>query len=358
MCADTGAREMKNWKETLVSSDSSIMNAMKMIDDSSMQIALVVDDNSHLIGIVTDGDIRRGLLKGLPLDQPVKLIMNKDFTMVGPQTTPQDIFRIMRQKELRQIPVVDDNGCIVDLKILDDMVQQIDRDNLIILMAGGMGTRLQPLTDDCPKPLLKVGNKPILETILDNFIDFGFKKFYISVNYMAEMIESYFGDGSRWGVQIQYIREDRALGTVGALGLLPVRPASPLIIMNADVLTKVNFQHLLDFHHTNKSKATMCVRDYHMQVPFGVVTTEQHRLVNIDEKPSHRFFVNAGIYVLEPDVLQLIAKDSFLDMTNLFQKLIASGYETVAFPIREYWMDVGRLDDFERANGEFLKVFG
>jgi dTDP-glucose pyrophosphorylase len=349
---------MKNWKETLVNPDSSIINAMKIIDDSSMQIALVVDCGTHLIGIVTDGDIRRGLLKGLPLDQPVKLIMNRDFINVGLHTTRQEVLNIMKDKELRQIPVLDDNGCVIDLKIISDMMQHIDRDNLVVLMAGGMGTRLQPLTDDCPKPLLKVGNKPILETILDNFIDFGFRKFYISVNYMAEVIISYFGDGSRWDVQIQYLHEDKALGTAGALGLLPVYPLSPLIVMNADVLTKVNIQHLLDFHNSNKAIATMCVRDYHMRVPFGVAATEQHRLISIDEKPSHRFFVNAGIYVLEPEVLKLIDKNSFLDMTNLFNKLILAGYETVAFPIREYWMDVGRLDDFERANGDFLKVFG
>jgi dTDP-glucose pyrophosphorylase len=331
---------------------------MKIIDDSSLQIALVVDQDTHLIGIVTDGDIRRGLLKGLSLNKPVKLIMNKNFTTAGLQTTQQEVLNIMKEKELRQIPVLDEDGRVVDLKIISDINQPVEHDNWVVLMAGGVGKRLQPLTDDCPKPLLKVGNKPILETILESFIDFGFKRFYVSVNYMADMIETYLGDGSRWGAEIKYIREDKALGTVGALGLLPISPESPVIVMNADVLTKVNFQQLLDFHQANKSKATMCVRDYHMQVPFGVVTTEQHRLVSIDEKPSHRFFVNAGIYVIDPDIIELIVKNSFLDMTSLFEKIIAFGYETAAFPIREYWMDVGRLDDYERANGEFLKVFG
>jgi dTDP-glucose pyrophosphorylase len=348
---------MKSWKKTLMSSDNSIIEAMRIIDESSMQIALVVDQNGHLIGIVTDGDIRRGFLKGIPIDQPVKEIMNREFTTVTFQAGRQEVLSIMRQKTLRQIPVLDDSGCVIDLKIMDDMIQQVDRENEVVLMAGGVGSRLQPLTDDCPKPLLKVGSKPIMEIILDNFIDFGFKKFYISVNYMAEMIVSYFGDGSRWGVQIQYIHEDKALGTAGSLGSLPIRPVAPLIVMNADVLTKVNFQHLLDFHNTNKSKATMCVRDYHVQVPFGVVVTEQQRLVSIDEKPTHRFFVNAGIYVLEPEIIDLIPKESFLDMNILFERLITKGWEAVAFPIREYWMDVGRLDDFERANGEFVKVF-
>jgi len=348
---------MKSWKKTLMSPDNSIIEAMRIIDESSMQIALVVDQNGHLIGIVTDGDIRRGFLKGIPIDQPVREIMNREFTTVTFQAGRQEVLSIMRQKTLRQIPVLDDSGCVMDLKIMDDMIQQVDRENEVVLMAGGVGSRLQPLTDDCPKPLLKVGSKPIMEIILDNFIDFGFKKFYISVNYMAEMIVSYFGDGSRWGVQIQYIQEDKALGTAGSLGSLPMRPVAPLIVMNADVLTKVNFQHLLDFHNTNKSKATMCVRDYHVQVPFGVVVTEQQRLVSIDEKPTHRFFVNAGIYVLEPEIIDLIPKESFLDMNILFERLIAKGWEAVAFPIREYWMDVGRLDDFERANGEFVKGF-
>ncbi len=224
-------------------------------------------------------------------------------------------------------------------------------------MAGGTGSRLQPLTDDCPKPLLMVGNKPLLETIVENFVEFGIRKIFVSVNYKADMIETFLGNGSRWSIDIYYLREKERMGTVGALGLLPERPAHPLIVMNGDVLTKANFQYLLDFHQSHRAKATMCVRDYHFQVPYGVVKTDQHRLIGIDEKPVQQFFVNAGIYVLEPEILDLIPYDAYLDMPDLFEELFKQGRETIVFPIHEYWMDIGKIDDLERARGEYAKNF-
>ncbi len=348
---------MKDWKKTLVKTETKIIHAMEIIDQSSLQIALVIGDGDRLVGLVTDGDIRRGLLRGVALDEPVEKIMKKDYTTAGIEVSKEVILQQMKQKELRHIPVVDAWGHIVDLKILDDLIEMSPKDNFIILMAGGQGSRLKPLTMDCPKPLLKVGSKPLMETIIENFIEYGFHKFFISVNYKAEMIEEYFQDGSRWGVSIRYIHEDIQMGTAGSLALLPEIPEIPVIIMNADLLTKVNFQHLLDFHQSHKAKATMCIRDYHFQCPYGVIKTEHYRLTRIEEKPTHSFFVNAGIYVLEPDMLELIPKDMKTDMTEFFEKAIELGYETVAFPIREYWMDIGMVDDFERANGEYSEIF-
>lgn len=348
---------MKDWRKTLITPSAHISEAIKIIDASALQIALVIDDDSRLVGVVTDGDIRRALLKGLSLDHSVHLIMNKDFTAVGIDSGRDTILELMKRKDLRQIPVVDERGCVVDLKLMTEMIQSPERQNWVVLMAGGMGTRLQPLTDDCPKPLLKIGDKPLLATIVEKFMEFGFRRFFVSVNYKAEMIEAFLGDGSRWGVQIDYLREGRYMGTAGALSLLPARPSHALIVMNGDVLTSVNIQHLLDFHLANKAKATMCVRNYHFKFPFGVIKADQHRLTNIEEKPLQRFLVNAGIYVLEPETLDFVPKDSFFDMPSLFEKLIAQGYETAAFPIREYWMDIGRIDDFERANGEFTEIF-
>jgi len=223
------------------------------------------------------------------------------------------------------------------------------------LMAGGLGSRLGELTKDTPKPLLKVGTKPILEVILENFISHGFHRFYISVNYKAEMIRDYFGDGSRWGVEIRYLHEHKRLGTAGALSLLPDNPTLPVLVMNGDLLTKVNFRQLIDFHNETNSKATMCVREFELQVPYGVVQIANHRLRAIEEKPVQRFFVNGGIYVLSPDMLQFIPEDSFYDMPTLFDEIIARGEETSVFPIREYWIDIGRADDFERANDEVYK---
>jgi dTDP-glucose pyrophosphorylase len=349
---------MKNWKNTLITPATPIREAMKIIDTSSLQIALVTDRDLRLIGVVTDGDIRRGLLKGIALDEPVDLILNRDFTAVGPQIARDEILGLMKGKELRQIPVLDEQGKVVDLKIMDDLISQPDKENWVVIMAGGIGSRLQPLTDALPKPLLKVGNKPLIETIVENFVMLGFRRFYISVNYKADMIETFLGDGARWGADIRYLREIMTMGTAGALGLLPDKPAHPLIVMNGDVLTKINMRHLLDFHMSHKAMATMCIQDYYFKVPFGVVKTKQHRLAGINEKPEHRFYVNAGVYVLEPDVLGLIPKDTPYNMTTLFEKLIELKHETVVFPVREYWIDIGRIVDLEKANGEYSAIFG
>jgi dTDP-glucose pyrophosphorylase/predicted transcriptional regulator len=348
---------MKDWKNTIIGPDTPILEAMRIIDESSMAISLVINAEQHLIGVITDGDIRRGILRGVTLDQPVHLVMSRQFTSVPVGTSHAEILNLMKLKGLRQIPEVDDRGRVVGLKILADLIEPVRRDNWVVLMAGGLGTRLRPLTDTCPKPLLKVGDKPLLKTILENFIAHDFHKFYISVHYKAEMIENYLGDGSRWGININYLREAERLGTAGALGLLPDKPVHSVIVMNGDVLSNVNFQHLLDFHQSHKAKATMCVWDYHVKVPYGVIKTDQHRLTGIDEKPIQQFFVNAGIYVLEPDVLDFIPKNTQWDMPDLFALLINKGYETIAFPIREYWMDIGRVDDFIQANGEYHEVF-
>jgi len=348
---------MKKWSKSLVGISTPILQAMKIIDESSMQIALVVDSEDQLIGVVTDGDIRRGLLQGVNLDQPVDLIFNRTFTSVREDAGRDEILSAMHERKLRHIPVLDREGRIVDLKILDEMVQVPAKDHWVVLMAGGTGSRLLPLTEDCPKPLLKVGSKPLLETILENFIEYGFGKFYVSVNYKGEMIEAFLRDGRRWGIEIRYLREPMPMGTAGALSLIPERPADSLIVMNGDVLTKINVRHLLDFHQVHKAAATMCVKNYRLDVPYGVVKTDQHRLTGIDEKPSHRLFVNAGLYVLEPDVLRFIPERAPCNMPDLFERLIAEKCEVVVFPVREYWIDVGRMDDLERANGEYPEVF-
>jgi dTDP-glucose pyrophosphorylase len=348
---------MKDLKKVLVSPDTPILEAIRIIDDSSMQIVLVVDVENRLMGTVTDGDIRRGILKGVCLDNPVRQVMNTEPTIARLNEGRERILSLMKKKQFRHIPIVDDKGCVVGIEILEDLLQGHNRDNWVVLMAGGAGSRLGGLTTDCPKPLLKVGKKPILETILENFIEYGFRRFFISVNYKAEMVEAHFKDGSQWGVEISYIREETKLGTAGPLGLLPEKPSEPLLVMNGDLLTNMNFQQLLDFHMERQAIATMCVREYHFQVPYGVVGIEKQRLVGIEEKPVHRFFVNAGIYVLEPSTLDLIPQNTNFDMPALFEILIKQNREIAPFPIREYWLDIGRLDDLERANGEYTGVF-
>ena len=348
---------MSSWNEVLVSLQTSIKEAIRILDQSSKQIVLVVDDGQRLLGTVTDGDIRRGILKGVSLTDAVSQIMNPEPTAARVDEGRDSILAAMQRKQLHHIPLVDENRCVVGLETLDELIQSRTRPNRVILMAGGLGSRLRPLTDDCPKPMLKVGNKPLLETILDNFIEYGFRHFYISVNYMGDVVKSYFGDGSRWGVEISYLQEDQKLGTAGALSLLPEKPVETLLVMNGDLLTKVNFSQLLDFHASHRSTGTMCVREYDFQVPYGVVKLNGHRIISIDEKPIQRFFVNAGIYVLEPAALDLIPANAYFDMPTLFEKLIGAQKETAVFPIREYWLDIGQLADYDRANGEFKQVF-
>ncbi len=346
------------WRELMVSPDTPILKTLEIIDASARQIALVVDRDERLLGTVTDGDVRRGLLKGKSLQDPVSQVMNPYPTVASPYDSRENILALMKIKQLKQIPVVDEDGRVLHVEILQELLRPVRKENTVVLMAGGFGTRLRPLTQECPKPLLKVGDKPILETILHNFIEHGFYRFYISVHYKAEMIQQYFGDGSRWNVEIQYLHEDESLGTAGALSLLPERPASPFFVMNGDLLTKVNFEQLLDFHTVHRAKATMCVREYEHQVPYGVVRLNRHQLLGIEEKPVQRFFVNAGIYVLDPSVLDLIPRRTYFDMPSLFDALVKRQEQTIAFPIREYWLDIGRMGDFERANLEFAEVFG
>ncbi len=352
---------MQNWKKTAITPETSIRETIRIIDRSALQIALVVDPDDKLLGTVTDGDIRRGILKGVSLDAPVKQIYYVSPLTASIDDDPETMHRIMKEQYINQLPVLDHEGRVVQLKVLKEILAEKKQKNPVILMAGGLGTRLRPLTESCPKPLLKIGGTPVLETILQGFIDNGFNNFYLSVNYKAEMIEDYFQDGSKWGVSIKYLREDKRLGTAGSIKLLPDRPSMPFIVMNGDLLTKVNFKQLLEFH-TNNNKlsnamATMCVREYTIQIPYGVIKKEGNRLIRLDEKPIQRFFVNGGIYVFEPKILDLIPENQYFDMTDLFDNIMAKNYKTIIFQIREYWMDIGHKNDFEIAEGEYGEIF-
>ena len=344
---------MKNWKEILIQKDATIHEAIKKIDSASLQIVLVVDDELRLLGTVTDGDIRRGILKGLPYEEPVVKVMNSSPITTIQNVSKEETLKLMQGQQVTRIPILDGKGQVVGIEILGELLKPKSKENIVVLMAGGMGTRLKPLTNHCPKPMLEVKGKPILEIILNNFIDYGFKKFHISVNYKAEVIENYFGDGSKWGVEICYIREEQKMGTVGSLSLLSEKPKESLIVMNGDLLTNINLEQLLDFHAKSKSSATLCVRDYVFQIPFGAVEIKDHKILEIKEKPEQHFFVNAGIYVFEPNLLGLIPKGVYYDMDVLVQKIIETEGGCSAFPVREYWLDIGHVDDYNKGNREF-----
>ncbi len=343
------------WKDIVIKECSTLLETMKIIDESSLQFAVVVDEESFLLGTVTDGDIRRGILRGEGLNVPITSIMNPNPTSAKKGQKPYKYKQLMRLKKLKQLPIVDNNNKIVDILFMDKLDASTNK-NTVILMLGGLGTRLRPLTNDIPKPMLKIGNKPILETIVEGFKQYGYTHFIFSVNYKKEIIQDYFQNGEAFDVTIEYIEEDKRMGTAGALSLLKERPKDPFFVMNGDLLTQINFEQLMEFHLEYRSVATMCVREYEYQIPYGVIETTNTQLVSIKEKPIHRSFVNAGIYVLNPSVLDLIPIDTFYDMPTLFEQLIKLNMNTSAFPIREYWLDIGQIDDFNRANNEFKEL--
>lgn len=347
----------ERWRTILIHADMSIMDAMRVIDKGALRLALVTDAHNHLQGVVTDGDVRRALLKRIDMKEPIMNIMNATPTWARVTDSRERILSLMNLKGIEHIPIVDDEGSVVGLETIHNLAAPQPRDNWVALMAGGLGSRLSPLTDVMPKPLLRVGSKPILEVILESFIAYGFRHFFLSVNYRKEMIKEYFGDGSAWGVEIDYLEENGRLGTAGSLSLFKERPEQPFFVMNGDLLTRINFQHVLDFHLEHQSRATLCVRKVQQTVPYGVVRLDAHRLVNIEEKPVQEYFVNAGIYLLDPDVLSLIPKGQYYDMPTLFQSIIKQGATTAAFPFLDYWMDIGRLGDFRQACQDYPEVF-
>lgn len=348
---------MKNWMDVLISPSTPLRQALATIDRGGSQIALVVDGTGRLVGTLSDGDARRGLLKGLDLTAQAETAMNRNPTTVKVGEDRSSVLALMRRLGLHQIPVVDDEGRVVGLELVDDFLAVATRTNWVVVMAGGLGKRLEELTRDVPKPMLKVGNRPLLETIIRSFSASGFRRFYLAVNYKAEQIERHFGDGDPLGVEIRYLRETKRMGTAGALSLLPEQPSEPFIVTNADLLTREDHARMLDGHVESGALATMAVREYEMQVPFGVVTERDGEIESIEEKPVHRFVVSAGMYVLSPDVLPLVPPDQFFDMPSLFERMSRAGMRTRTHQISGYWLDIGRLPDYERANLDFPNVF-
>lgn len=344
---------MTYWKNISVTKQTRLEAAIALMDKGAKRIVLVIDDDERLLGTLTDGDVRRALLRHQPLTTPVSEVM-----CISPQVAQLDWSRektlaVMESTRLLQLPVIDPDGRVVGLETLHDLLNVKKIDNPVFLMAGGFGKRLYPLTQDCPKPMLKVGDKPILELILQSLADAGFHRFYISTHYLPEVIKDHFGDGSKWNVNIKYVHEDEPLGTGGAIGLLPPDEVQvPMILMNGDLLTRIDYRSLLEFHLRHMGAATVCVREYESQVPYGVIQCEGHRITQIVEKPIQRFFISAGIYVLSPELIQRVAAGQRVDMPTLLENEIAANRDVNMFPLHEYWLDIGRMDDFRRAQEE------
>jgi len=348
---------LKDWSAITLKTSNSLEDAIRVLDSGGLRVALVVNKQGKLLGTVTDGDIRRALIKHLGMDCLVEKVMNNSPTTALNSDSPDMIMSKMKSEDLLHIPILNKKGLLVGLETLQNLTYDKKYDNPVFLMAGGFGARLHPLTEDTPKPLLKVGDRPILETILSRFIKAGFHNFFISTHYKAKKIQVHFGDGSSWGVKITYVNEEKPLGTAGSIGLLPKNlPKLPILMMNGDVLTKVNFEHLLTFHQQQKGIATMCIREYDVQIPFGVVNAEELQAKSIVEKPIRKFFVNAGIYVFEPELINKVRANTSIDMPNLLENQICQGEKISVFPLYEYWLDVGQIEDYKKANREFTDI--
>jgi dTDP-glucose pyrophosphorylase len=342
----------KIWRTVTLPLYSTIKEAIGTLNETGLQIVLVLDEGDILLGTITDGDIRRGLLRGLTLEEPINKIMRSNSIVVPPEMSREMVLQLMHANRFRQLPVVDDKHRVVGLHLWDEITTPLERPNLMVIMAGGLGTRLLPHTQNCPKPMLPVAGKPMLERIIELATAEGFVNFIISLGYLGHVIEDYFGNGERIGVKIDYLKESNPLGTAGALSLIFPTPELPFVVTNGDVLSDIKYGEILDFHVRHFAKATMAVRLHEWQHPFGVVQTQGIDIVGIDEKPIARSHINAGIYCLSPDALTLMKRNTFCDMPTLFEQLKAVGNRTVAYPMHEPWLDVGRPDDLNRANLE------
>jgi len=347
-----------------INTGSSIRDAIACIDSGGKGIALIVDVEQRLVGTVSDGDVRRAMLAGENLDASAQVLL--DAKKSGPyakpitasiDTPPEKILTLMQEYVISQIPLLDEEGRVVEVALMEEMLPGQAAPLQAVIMAGGEGMRLRPLTEDVPKPMLPVGDRPLMELVIEQLRNSGIENINVSTRYLADKIKSHFGNGNALGVDLNYVTEDRPLGTAGALGLMQ-KPDTPLLVINGDILTRLDFRAMLAFHRKHKAELTVAVRQFDMQVPYGVVDCNGPFVKELREKPSYRFFVNAGIYLLEPSVVSCIPNGERYDMTDLIDQLLDEGRTVANFPIMEYWLDIGKHDDYKQAqddvkNGRF-----
>jgi dTDP-glucose pyrophosphorylase len=338
-------------RKFLIKENQSLREAMIAINENWQEIVFVEDESCRVIGTITDGDIRRGLLAGHTLDSQLSTVINRDFIKVGPEVDRVTALDMMKARSIQQIPIIDADSHLIGIHFLHDLIGASDKPNIAVIMAGGKGTRLKPLTENCPKPMIKVAGRPILERLIIHLVGYGIRKIYIAVNYLSDMIEDYFGDGSFLGCSIEYIREEKALGTGGALSLMPAVPEHPIIVMNGDLVTQVNVEDLLNFHKQERVAATIAARPYQITIPYGVIIEENKRLSKLVEKPLNTYMISTGIYVLDPTVLSLVPENEELPITALFDLLQHNDHPIGVYMLEDEWIDVGRHDELNKANG-------
>jgi dTDP-glucose pyrophosphorylase len=349
----------ERFEKLFIAPGATVREAIESIDVGAIEIALMTDEHRALIGTVTDGDVRRALLRGVTLDDPVDPLVHRQPVTAPASSKAAELLELMTRAGVDQIPLLRD-GRVVDVAFMRDLVsreEQADAAAPVVLMAGGKGLRLRPLTEHVPKPMLPVGDQPLLERVLGQVRDAGFSRVLMAVNYRADVIEGHFGDGSRFGLDIAYLREDRPLGSAGALKLAGAELQEPFVVMNADLLTNVNLAALMRFHRAEGNALTVGVRQYALELPYGVVELSGTEVVSLHEKPTHSFFVNAGVYAVDPSVIDLLADAERFDMTDVIAAALAAGQRVGGFPIREYWIDIGQLADYQRAESDHVTVF-
>jgi dTDP-glucose pyrophosphorylase len=348
---------IKEIVKIFINAEDSIKTALEVIDKGGRGIALILDDEKRLIGTLTDGDIRRAILKGLSLDEPVKAVMNSNYVFVTRNYSRTLVTTIFQNRGIRQLPVLDDDMRVVDVIFYHEFFEEKAKENWALIMAGGLGTRLHPLTQEMPKPMLKVGAKPIIETIIEQLRSYGYKNIVLCLNYKADIIKNYFQDGANFGVNIKYVSERKRLGTAGAIRLAREYIDRPFFVLNGDILTKLNFDQFMQFHIKSGNTITIGTKKYEIQIPYGVVNLKDEKVIDLQEKPSSSYFISGGMYCLDPEAIDRIPEDEYFDITQLISGYLDRGEKVGSFPITEYWMDIGQIDDYHQANLDYGSMF-
>lgn len=342
----------KFWEKSILSCNLRVKDAIYNLNNTSLKLVIVVDENKKFFGTITDGDIRRALLQGVNLDSPILEVTNKNPIYASISLDKKNVLTLMKSNKINQVPIIDINRNIVGLHLAENLDSSINFSNKIIIMAGGKGKRLYPLTKNIPKPLVNVAGKPMIEHIIERAKIEGFNNFIISINYLGHMIQDYFENGDKLNVNIEYIKEDVPLGTAGGLSLIKSIPEEPIIVTNGDVFTDIRFSEILNFHNHHESAGTMAVKLHESQNPYGVVNIKGIEIIDLQEKPIVKNYINAGVYVLQPSVLNFLLKNNYCDMPSLFKKLKETNKKIIAFPMHEPWTDVGKIDDLKKLTKE------
>lgn len=340
---------MRNLKAISINPNTKLSEAIKKINNNEIKFILIINKFSILVGVLNDGDIRRAILNKLSLNLPVKNVMSKKPIKVEIGTPRHKIISLMKREKIFHMPIVDKNSKVLDLVSLNDLLTVEKKQNIIVIMAGGEGKRLRPLTKKTPKPMLIIKDKPILQMIFENYLEQGFNNFLFSVNYKAKHIKNYFQAGEEWDAKINYLEEKKQLGTAGSLSLINNIPKKPFIVQNGDLLTNLDYEKLINYHIESKSFATMVTHKQSFEIPYGVVNTRKKDIRSLEEKPSYEILVNAGIYVFSPEAINLVPKNEYIDMPDFFNSLINLGKSVKAYMLNDLWLDVGNLNEFKKA---------